>query len=516
MQTIKGNLVELSEIVVESNSPYTLRLPKPDQDALDGALIQYRDLSIIESCTPSSESYYSTLFPRMKQNGTVRVIFNLKTFNEQYVEKIHFKMETIKDVLVLIMPHCYFASIDLKDAYFSVPIALHYRHMFRFLWQESFWQFTCLPQGFSAAPRIFTKLLKPVLSHLRSLGIQIIGYIDDFILIADCPQVLQEAITYALTLFDSLGLTVHQEKSVLVPTQKIEFLGFILDSVTMTISLTDKKKSKICDMAKKLAQKPVTTIRDLASLIGNVVAADPAVPLGPLRYKYLEIERNRLLSEHYGDYEATVSITKEARNKLQWWADHIHSLTKPIHLPDPDVEIFTDASMIGWGARCGDTATGGQWAQAELAHINQLELKAAFLAVQALCSSKNYQHVKIRSDNSTTVACINKCGSTKPALNKLTYEFLSWANDKNMHVSASHIPGVENIDADRESRRVNVDAEWMLDPSIFKRVCKELDFKPTIDMFATRINNQLPVYVSWRPDPAAFNIDALFFFLEQH
>ena len=42
-----------------------------------------------------------------------------------------------------------------------------------------------------------------------------------------------------------LGFTIHPEKSVLVPTQQIIFLGFVIDSIKMTITLTEEKKQSI-------------------------------------------------------------------------------------------------------------------------------------------------------------------------------------------------------------------------------------------------------------------------------
>ena len=191
-------------------------------------------------------------------------------------------------------------------------------------------------------------------------------------------------------------------------------------------------------------------------------------------------------------YEASIELTKEARKLLCWWANNIHLLAKPMLVKDVDIEIFTDASMIGWGARMGEQTTGGQWAEDELAHINLLELRAAFLAVQSFCQSLSNIHIKICSDNTTTVACINKAGSTKRHLHSLTCEFLTWASARDIIISAAHIPGVENIDADRESRHNNVDTEWMLLPKLFTAVCQYFHFTPSIDLFATRINAQLP------------------------
>ena len=77
-------------------------------------------------------------------------------------------------------PMCFMASIDLSDAYFSVPSdPSHKKKYLKFLWKGRLYQFTCLAQGLSCAPRVFTKLLKPVYSHLRLKGHVSSGYLDD-------------------------------------------------------------------------------------------------------------------------------------------------------------------------------------------------------------------------------------------------------------------------------------------------------------------------------------------------
>lgn len=85
-----------------------------------------------------------------------------------------------------------------------------------FVWNDQVYQFTCLPQGLTSSPRIFTKLLKPVFSHLRSYGVTILGYIDDSVLVADSANALTESLCMTTKLFDELGLTVHTGKSVCI------------------------------------------------------------------------------------------------------------------------------------------------------------------------------------------------------------------------------------------------------------------------------------------------------------
>ena len=121
-----------------------------------------------------------------------------------------------------------------------------------------------------------------------------------------------------------------------------------------------------------------------------------------------------------------------------------------------------------------------------------------------LCSKANN---RLRIDNTTAVACIEKCSSTKETLLGLTEDIFTWAYESNVTLSAVHIPGTDNIDADRASRDANIDTEWMIKPQIFSSLCIIFS-KPSIDLFACRINAQLPKYVSWRPDPNAYDTNA--------
>jgi hypothetical protein len=113
-----------------------------------------------------------------------------------------------------------------------------------FLWHGRCFQFTCLPQGLCSSPHVFTKLLKPVFAKLREVGHAIVGYIDDTLLVADAKSESWEDIEASASLLDWLGYAMNLLKSVLMPTHIIEFIGFFLMSLAMTVSLPDRKKRK--------------------------------------------------------------------------------------------------------------------------------------------------------------------------------------------------------------------------------------------------------------------------------
>ena len=73
-------------------------------------------------------------------------------------------------------------SIDLRDAYYSGPIDKE-QEMFQFYWEGISWQFRTFPNGLTSGPWLFTKILKPALAYLRSIGINIVAYLDDTLII---------------------------------------------------------------------------------------------------------------------------------------------------------------------------------------------------------------------------------------------------------------------------------------------------------------------------------------------
>ena len=111
-----------------------------------------------------------------KKNGTHRTILNLKACNE-FIAYHHFKMDTLEAAVNMMRPGCFMASMDLKDAYYTVPIHPSHQKYLKFCFDRAFYKYTCLPDGLASAPRIFTKLLKPVYATLRSMGHLNSGYI---------------------------------------------------------------------------------------------------------------------------------------------------------------------------------------------------------------------------------------------------------------------------------------------------------------------------------------------------
>ena len=133
---------------------------------------------VLEVTVHSDNEIISDIFLRDNKDGSHRMILKLKKLNME-AAKAHFKMDTLHTITKLIGKDCFMVSIDLKDAYYSVPISKEDRKYLWFLWQGTLFQFTCLPNSLSCTPRKFTKLLKPALSEFHLRGHISSAYIDD-------------------------------------------------------------------------------------------------------------------------------------------------------------------------------------------------------------------------------------------------------------------------------------------------------------------------------------------------
>ena len=195
--------------------------------------------AVIESEHEVGE-FISNIFVVPKPNGKYRPIINLKYLN-QFIKYEHFKQEHFVIVLYLIQESDYFTSIDLKDAYFSIPLNKECRKYVKFMWDGQMFSFICLAFGLSSAPRIFTKVLKPIYAWFRQHCIRCCYYIDDSLNMNKEFEVCLQNTHTICTVLESLGFTINKKKSVLEPTQRIIFFGFIIDSVEFKVFLTEEK-----------------------------------------------------------------------------------------------------------------------------------------------------------------------------------------------------------------------------------------------------------------------------------
>jgi hypothetical protein len=471
LQTLCGYKIELDTRPIQTVVPVPLKFSDIQFEKIDVEINRFIKSKIIEPVFSNcSDEYISNIFATPKKDGSVRIILNLKNFNRN-MKFIHFKMETLKTAVNLMVKDCFFGSVDISDAYYSIPICKEDRKYLRFMYKGQKYQFCALVMGLTTAPRVYTKAMKPVFAYLRSKGHISTAYIDDTCLQGQTYTTCLKNIQDTVSLMDSLGLTVNVTKSQFVPCQQIEFVGFVLCSKTMTVRLTDKKKLAIIELCVHIISQKTITIKQFAQLIGKLVAAEPGVQYSPLFYKPLEKIKVKNLRRKCGNYNAYMKVSSDIVSGVQWWIDNLPTSVKQISHGNPMLEIHTDASILGFGAciKSQNLKTSGVWSENEKSyHINILELKACYLGLLALCSDKSHTHIRIYTDNTTCCAYINNFGGKSRVLNDIAREIWFWCIKRHIHLSAAHIPGVDNVEADTLSRKFNDDIEWSLDIEIFQ------------------------------------------------
>lgn len=466
-------------------------------------LLRIHAISVVEKC---ENQFLSSIFIVPKSDGTGRFILNLKSLNE-FVDSPKFKMEDHRVAQRLINTGDYLAKIDLKDAYYLIPIATDHRKYLRFKHQGMLYQFNCLPFGLSSAPRIFTKVLRPVAAKLRSNGHRSVIYLDDFLLIGNTFNECNENIIETKKLLTTLGWKINSEKSSSKPCQVIEYLGFIFNTVDRTISLPDRKVDQIIKMINSLSSHDKVKTIDLAKLIGNLIAATPAIPYSLLYTRELECNKQTALT--FSDYDGNSQLSFQSKLDLEWWLKALSSPKNLMISDHYDYEMSTDSSLTGWGCYFNGLSAKGSWTVQECQyHINTLEIMAILYSLMTFFKSMKDVAILLRVDSTTAIAYINKFGGCRSSINHTkAREIWEWCQDRNIRIRATYIHTSCNVEADKASRSLANETDFSIDLNSFEKI-KTFLGNPAIDLFASYLTKKCSRYVSWFPDPDSSFVDA--------
>ena len=210
--------------------PFQKRVPREipfnlEQRAIVDAEVQdlLKKGAIIES-KQENDQFISTIFIVPKPNNKFRPVINLRYLNE-FVQYSHFKQETFATVLDLIQQYDFLTKIDMSDAYFAIPIHPSNWKYLKFSWNSTLYSFVSMCFGLKIAPYLFTKVLRPIFAWFRQQGMRCSYYIDDSINLNQLRLGCHNNTVLVKETLESLGFTINQKKSVLIPCQRLVFFG---------------------------------------------------------------------------------------------------------------------------------------------------------------------------------------------------------------------------------------------------------------------------------------------------
>ena len=137
---------------------------------------------------------------------------NLSTLNS-FVRHHHFKIEDLKVVADSLRPLDFMCKIDLRAAYFSVPIHQVHQKLLLFHFRNVTYQFKCRPFCLTSAPWVFTKMLKPLIVYVRRLGLRICIYLDDMLILNSQREGAMRDAMLMLHLLENLRFVVNMQNS---------------------------------------------------------------------------------------------------------------------------------------------------------------------------------------------------------------------------------------------------------------------------------------------------------------
>ena len=160
-------------------------------------------------------------------------------------------------------------SVDLKDAYFQFPVHPGYRKYLRIIWQDRIYQFKA---------QVFTRVFGIVAAFLHAQGIRLLRYLDDWLFLEDSPEAVARSLDLVISTCLALIIRVNVEKSELRPTQRMTYLGMVIDSVTFRAFPSEERTERFSELAEKFMTSlylPAYRWESLLGMMSSLLQLDP-------------------------------------------------------------------------------------------------------------------------------------------------------------------------------------------------------------------------------------------------
>ena len=339
----------------------TYRAGSPRAQALRQEVEAMLAKGALEIARDPGPGFYSRLFLVEKATGGWRPVIDLSYLND-FVQLTPFKMETVASVLLSVREGDFLASLDLKDAYFQIPIHGSSRKLLRFMSEGTVYQFKALCFGLSTAPQVFTRVFAAVSAWAHARGIRLLRYLDDWLVLSSSEKKAKESIRELLSLCRTLGIVINEKKSDLVPSQSAKYLGMTIDTGAGKVFPSLARVEKFLAVAERFCSMQSPPAQLWQVILGHLASLERLVPHGRLRMRSLQWHLKSQWSPESDPPSLPVALPEEARRDLSWWMVRDHLLVGVrFGTPAPDLHLYSDASSSGWGAHLLDQNVSGVW-----------------------------------------------------------------------------------------------------------------------------------------------------------
>ena len=421
-------------------------------------------VSRIVSAPKKNSNKFRTIFHlSYPKSGSNSINFSIskEDFSLQYV--------TIDDAIEGIKRFgsgCFLAKTDIESAFRLVPVHPDDYELLGMCWEGEYYYDKVLPFGLRSAPSIFNKFsdaLEWILLNKRKISF-VCHILDDFLLIeppAAMPpfdSTCQQSLTDMLSTFETINIPIAQGKTQ-GPSQVLEFMGILLDTIKMQARLPTDKIEKLHAIFGQFQHRKSCTLKELQSLIGTLNFACKVVPPGrPFLQRMIALTRNVKKQHHH------IKLNSGFFQDLQMWKEFILNwnganffLSSEWH-DSSTLDMHTDASgTLGFGGIFGTKWFQGKWRPHQKLgqpgiSISWQELFAIVVACQIWGNLLHDHRITFHCDNEAVVSIINTKRSRIPRVMDLLRHLTLLTLQHNIYIRAVHIPGKHNDIADSISR----------------------------------------------------------------
>lgn len=361
-------------------------------------------------------------------------------------------------------------TADVKKAYYALEMDEDAIPYLCFEFGGKVYASLVLIFGLNLAPGLFHKVMRELVRFLRTLGVSVLNYLDDF-LFSERREAAEALVEFVRWLLPKLGWLFSEDKCVWVPASVVVFFGLIVDAERFEYRVPPDKLSRVVAFIRAMrerahASEPIA-VHDLQILTGTLqsyrICVEPVQVW--TRGMYADMARAAFLSH--------IFVGEETKEELDFWAQRLEKLNgRTIAHPLATDVLRVDASEYGWGAVLNSTFPASGFLPTELIGKSSTlrELRGLRLAAEQLASKFTGSRLRVEMDSNPAVRNLINGGGPVPELCLEVKLWWAWCEERKLQPQYVWIRREENKEADRLSKADG--RKWTVRPEVKQMLTK--------------------------------------------
>jgi hypothetical protein len=172
-----------------------------------------------------------------------------------------------------------------------------------------------------------------VAAYLRKHGMRLIKYLDDILIMSSSKEDAKADAKNLIGLLQHLGFLINFDKSIVEPSQIMEYLGLLINSNNLSFALPDTKASEVKTKCDAALVKGVISLREIASIMGNFTWAIPTMPFAQAHFRRMQAFYISQARRASFDLNTKCTLSLDTRRDLEWWSSNLTLHREKVFFP---------------------------------------------------------------------------------------------------------------------------------------------------------------------------------------